>query len=280
MYNIVVIITRPRNNYNSCFMKTRAIYRKYFSGQRFYRWHRFLFELSLSGLGFLNHSSLEASGEKWFLKSLRSRLDDNQAAIIDVGAHKGYYSKLAKSLMPQARVIAFEPQDRLFGVLKTTAQKYKFEVVKKAVADMPGEMVIYDRADREFSYYGSQFKEVIENRGFETRAEKVGVTTIDEYCKENKIEKISLLKIDVEGGEIKVLQGAREMIAGKAVEYIQFEFNEMNILARTFFADFEGLLVDYELFRLLPDGLVSLRNEITILKEIYGYQNIVARLKK
>jgi hypothetical protein len=86
---------------------------------------------------------------------------------------------------------------------------------------------------------------------------------------------VRLLKIDTEGHEASVLRGARETIAGRRIELVQFEFNAMNVASRTFFKDFVDLLPGYRFYRLLPDGRVPLRYSPHAC-EIFAFQNVVA----
>jgi len=50
----------------------------------------------------------------------------------------------------------------------------------------------------------------------------------------------------------------------------------MNVYSRVFFRDFYELLVNYNFFRMLPDGLIFLGKYNPIFQEIFAYQNIVA----
>jgi hypothetical protein len=62
----------------------------------------------------------------------------------------------------------------------------------------------------------------------------------------------------VEGHELEVLKGARELLGRKALRMIQFEFGERNLASRTFLRDFVNVLEDYDVFRLTPRGLTTL----------------------
>ena len=73
---------------------------------------------------------------------------------------------------------------------------------------------------------------------------------------------------------MKVLEGARELILGKMINIIAFEFNEMNVISRVFLKDFFNILPEYNFFRLLQDGYISL--SYSSLNEIFAYQNIIA----
>lgn len=67
----------------------------------------------------------------------------------------------------------------------------------------------------------------------------------DTYCKERGIEKIDLLKIDVEGAEQSVLRGFQSLLRDQKIRLIQFEYGYANgderFLMRDFFEFFDGL---------------------------------------
>ena len=70
-------------------------------------------------------------------------------------------------------------------------------------------------------------------------------------------------------------KGAQKLLAGKSIRLIQFEFNEMNVISRNYMRDFLELLSNYQLHRLLPDGLLPLNNCV-LDTELFGFQNILA----
>ena len=76
------------------------------------------------------------------------------------------------------------------------------------------------------------------------------------FCADNNIDHIHFLKIDVEVHELAVLEGAKAMIGGGKIDFIQFEFGGCDIDSRTFFQDFWYLLHDnYDIYRIFPKSL-------------------------
>ena len=96
--------------------------------------------------------------------------------------------------------------------------------------------------------------------------EEIEIKTIDSFCKENNIAQINFLKLDVEGHELSVLNGAIKMLTNHKIDFIQFEFGGCNIDSRTYFQDFYYLLnKDFYIYRIVKDGLFKVDN----YKEIY-----------
>ena len=73
---------------------------------------------------------------------------------------------------------------------------------------------------------------------FFTDKKEIMIDTLDNYCKLNKVKRITLLKCDVEGHELEVLKGATECIQSNMIDYIQFEYGGASLDARTYLRDF------------------------------------------
>ena len=100
------------------------------------------------------------------------------------------------------------------------------------------------------------------------QSEAVKIITLDEYCRTQNISRIHLLKMDVEGHELDILNGAKEMFAKKAIDIATFEFGGCNIDTRTFFQDFWYFFTaqKMQIYRILPNGNL---HKIHAYKEIY-----------
>ena len=179
-------------------------------------------------------------------------------------------------IAPDACVHAFEPQSLL--VERIRARTPSVAVINSAVGDSPGRLTLYDYADHAGSSHASLLRGVIEDVHRATaRSSDVAVIRLDDYCRERSIEHIDLLKIDVEGFELQALRGAGELLAAGRIAAIQFEFNEMNVIGRTFLHDFAQLLGPrYALYRVLPHGLLPLQGQSHWLREQFVFQNVLA----
>jgi hypothetical protein len=89
------------------------------------------------------------------------------------------------------------------------------------------------------------------------------------------ITKINLLKVDAEGHELSVFKGASNALQNATIDVVQFEFNEMNVISRTFFKDFYDLLKDFLLVRLTPHGALPFTSYSASICEVFCLQTIV-----
>jgi FkbM family methyltransferase len=253
------------------------IYRFIFARKCFYLFNKTLYRLSLSGLGILNYESDKSSGEDYFLKN---HLRNKTGVVIDVGANIGKYSMLVHHYNPSVKIYAFEPHPKTYKNLCKIITHSNFIATNVAVGEKQGILSLYDYEENDGSTHASLYKDVIESiHNAESIAHLVEVITLDDFIKNHGLQDIALLKVDTEGHELNVLQGAAESIKSRKIKAIHFEFNEMNVASRTYFRDFWNLLSDYDLFRLLPSGMIKLDKYSPIQTEIFAYQNIIGILK-
>jgi FkbM family methyltransferase len=132
--------------------------------------------------------------------------------VLDVGANIGLLSIcLGKAVGPAGRVFAFEPSPVPFGCLqKNVALNGLAQVVSaepRAVGDRTGQLAFFlneDPCDTQHSAVrppGQQLTKVL-----------VETITIDEFCRQRRLTP-NVIKIDVEGFEPLVLEGARNVVA-------------------------------------------------------------------
>ncbi|WP_411826368.1 FkbM family methyltransferase [Luteolibacter sp. AS25] len=252
------------------------IYRNVFAREQFYRFNQLLFEASIKGMGILNYENSNVSGEDHLITvTLKNAVQKNNPVFFDVGANVGGYSEALKNSFPAAIIYAFEPHPKNFEALRLKALEHVI-INNSAVGEKPGELTLYDRADFDGSSHASLYSEVITDLHHqETTESQVAVITLDEFCEEHHITEIDYLKIDTEGNEFSVLKGATRLLVENRIRYIHLEFNEMNVASGVHFRDIRKLLSNYDLYRLLPKGMVKV-SESPLFSELYAFQNIVA----
>ncbi|MBI5441712.1 MAG: FkbM family methyltransferase [Deltaproteobacteria bacterium] len=238
-------------------------------------WRR-LYCLALRGIGVLNYESPRLSGEEHFLKEYLGSLVERRPVVLDVGANDGSYVSLVRSIRPHAVVYAFEPHPDTYERLRKNVGDAGVTCFNFGFGDKEGSERLYDYANSDGTAHASLYSEVFKDiHKADAISHDVRLRTLDDFVREYGVKQIDLLKLDTEGNEFKILQGARRAIAYGVVRAIHFEFNEMNIVSGSTFKQFVDLLSDYSLYRMLPDGLVKL-DYSPIDCEIYAYQNIVA----
>lgn len=132
---------------------------------------------------------------------------------LDIGASTGSLALLA-ALYPALTVHAFEPVDAVRSVLKRNLALNEIEhqvyVSPNAVGAQGGVATFYvvePDAMIALSMLGGN-----PHHSKWHRATQVSVTTVDAYVALHSIPRVDLLKVDVEGGELYVLEGARETL--------------------------------------------------------------------
>lgn len=229
------------------------------------------------GVGINNYQSDKISGELFWVKHVLEKY--SISVVFDVGAHKGDYTQIFRSSGYEGEIYLFEPHPETYDLLvkrSTTIDSDRHFNV--GFSNKSGSQLIYDYNKDGGSPHATLYSEVITDlHKSDVKSVEVNLWTLDEFASAHKIEKISLLKIDTEGNEFNILEGAQKLIENNNIEIIQFEFGEMNIVSRRYFKDFYDLLVGrYNLYRLLPNSLLPIVDYNSRRHEILIYQNIVA----
>jgi FkbM family methyltransferase len=212
-------------------------------------------------------SFVDESGESKVLDYIFKRKKEKKTIIFDVGANVGDYAKeIINYFKNDAIIHCFEPSKFTYNTLvKNIGDSNNVYLNNIGLGSIESEMTLF--TNEASSVIASLYQRKLEHINVEMNlSETVQILTIDKYCKQNEIEKIDFLKIDVEGHEISVLQGANQMISKGAIHAIQFEFGGCNLDSRTFFKDFYLLLSpNYNVYRVVKNGLYP----ISVYKEEY-----------
>ena len=226
------------------------------------KYHRFFLILKNIGLEGLNYKSTEisTSGEQYFISTLARFYSSvpEKIIIFDVGANIGNYSKaLKKSFTGNYHIFAFEPFSTPFEKLLLL----KDEKMSPVTCGLSNKNEILNiHSSDEFSEIGGVYnRNYVFSDNPHDKIEACQFVTISAFCRKNKIDKIHFLKIDVEGHELAVIEGAGELIDHGNLDFIQFEFGSGNLFSKTCVMDFHNLLnKKYRIFRLLKDGIMEM----------------------
>lgn len=148
--------------------------------------------------------------------------------IFDVGANEGGTATKYHALFPDAQIYGFEPSDDAFAVFSDRfSQTPNIKCIQAAVSSRAGrEKFFLNKYNQTNSLLPvSQESDKYVDAGL---TNQVGVTevetlTLDEFCRERNIQKIDLLKMDIQGGELLALQGAEALLTNHAISIIYTE---------------------------------------------------------
>ncbi len=147
--------------------------------------------------------------------------------IFDVGGNVG---QTVRGLLPyfkDAKILSFEPSSWAYELLRNyAASKPNVETHKIAFGAQTGQLALHvgtgDNSELSTLVDGSGRDDVLDTQ------ELVDVETIDAFSKKNGIERITLLKMDVQGWELEVLAGASEMLRTGKIDFVlsEVDFSE------------------------------------------------------
>jgi FkbM family methyltransferase len=134
------------------------------------------------------------------------------SVVLDIGAHIGLFSSIAAKIIGDTgKIFAFEPTPNTLSVLRQTIRinnlEDMVEPVKQAMGRETGKTIFFisdNEADNSNSLVS--YKQDRELKGVE-----VEINTIDNFAATKRLSRIDFIKIDAEGAEYDVLQGAAEV---------------------------------------------------------------------
>lgn len=176
---------------------------------------------------------IETNGEEALIKTLAQRFQ-GKSILFDVGANKGDYTlTLVRHFGSDATIFAFEPSVASFKELSAEVSNHHNVRIEQIGLG-------HRRETANLHAPGSALASINRREIFETKAappEQIELMRVDDYCRANEIERINLLKLDVEGSELSILRGCNKLLEGH-IDVIQFEFGGCDVDSRTFLKDF------------------------------------------
>ncbi len=138
------------------------------------------------------------------------------SVCLDVGANVGYYTCLMSRLCWQGRVIAFEADPEVFDLLRDNVGINWCEKVAEprnlAVADTSGSLTLFRRIGRSGNTSIAQVPTSEREQYGEPESVpfEIACVTVDEVAAD--LDRLDVVKVDVEGAEALVLDGMRETV--------------------------------------------------------------------
>jgi FkbM family methyltransferase len=148
------------------------------------------------------------SAEIEFCNGLLARMPS--PSIIDIGANIGIHSLCWAVSNPTARCDVFEPSPGTAKILRRNIERNgvadRVHVHQTALSNAAGEATFFECSDTAFSSLKDTGRMPV------VAQTKVPVTTLDLWAQGRELARVDLVKIDVEGFEHEVIQGAAQVL--------------------------------------------------------------------
>lgn len=162
-------------------------------------------------------------------QDLRVLVPQPRPVMFDVGANKGQTLAMFQRVFNKPVIHAFEPNKSLVELTLSPAHRGNPDVVINAAAlgAEAGSLTFHESENNELSSFLSL--EANEQNPFKGTTVQTNSTVpvwiLDQYVKERELPPLDLLKIDTQGYDLHVLQGAREQLKAGRISLVMLEIN-------------------------------------------------------
>ena len=163
---------------------------------------------------------------------LRNLKGNDFLSIVDIGANRGQFALIARSLFPKANIVSFEPLEEAAKTFRDIfSSDSKTILYENALGPVHKKMEIHiSKQDDSSSLLPiSGLQEDIYPGTAEIETRTVEVKTLDEVLSVDSIERPALLKLDVQGFEIDVLKGCESLLSSFEYIYVECSFVELYV---------------------------------------------------
>ena len=188
-----------------------------------------------------NHD-VHSNGEVRLLKQI-SKI--NPKIIFDVGANIGGYSLIAHKFLKNVTIYSFEPVLDTFNLLKKNTEHISdktINIINKGLYKEDIKKLIN-------LYPANTHSSLFDIKGTKQSVKdpvEIELISGDNFIKDNNIEFIDFLKLDVEGAEMDVLHGVENALKNRKIRLIQFEYGYINITTKNLLVDYYDFFTKYD----------------------------------
>lgn len=183
------------------------------------------FNVQVHGLGYLQ-SLAKGDFKKDEFDYFKEMFGNKPLVIYDVGANRGLTIDRFLEFFPDSRIVAFEPYPPMVQEIKL---KYKdnanVTIDNSGISNIKGELLFYVNKSVDTSSFLSSKLTGLNSDPQVKNMEQitVPVKTIEDSFKENNLEHIHILKLDIQGSELNALKGAERLLIDKKIDIVYTE---------------------------------------------------------
>lgn len=149
--------------------------------------------------------------------------------IFDVGANAGQSALEFERKLPPATIYSFEPLPATFERLTcNVAGHSRVKPINAALGEAPGRHTLFltqDSLTHSLLPTARQAKDYLGGMMDRSGEIQVQTSTLDDFVRQERIQHIDLLKLDVQGFELRVLRGAAQTLAARRISMLFAEVN-------------------------------------------------------
>lgn len=163
------------------------------------------------------------------LETVRNYVNKS-TVLLDIGAHRGLFSKAANAFFKFDQTICFEPNEHQNKWIERNTSKFSCRIENVALSDKAGEVTFYLHEDETMNSIVEADDDVLKgefpyDNPEKMRETKVGTTTLDKAVHAlNFTDETFFLKIDTQGNELNVLNHATQVLKQTEVCFIEYMF--------------------------------------------------------
>ena len=150
--------------------------------------------------------------------------------FVDVGANWGYFTLFAASLVGgNGRVISIEPEPRLFSILQENVTRSGLDqvtVLPLAAVDQVGTVMLigYEEVGGNFG-----ISRIAAKANGQEEVSQVSSDCLDHILRQQGIQSVDLMKMDIEGAEAFAIAGLQESLAEKKIKRLLLELHPIQL---------------------------------------------------
>jgi len=163
-------------------------------------------------------------GDDWVLDVRRYLGERAKGVVIDVGANCGQTTKRLARAFPELAIHCLEPNEELHAKIKERVSFHKdLHLHRCGAGAQDAEMPFFKSTKHESNSFHQDWSH---RHGTATETETVPVWRLDTFCAQNHMDTVSVLKINAEGFDFKVLEGAAALFQARKIlsVYVEVSF--------------------------------------------------------